>query len=166
MSCLKELRGFYDDGHVIHCRRWYNIIFLLDWVQDSILERSRRLRMASELNSIHRGPNGEITLQWIRMQLIRMTMSAQSWFVLSLAGALILQPSFYGLIFSQRCIYWYKCRSYIYCNRVALRHKNGVLLGWLVAEPAILLLGNWRRRECLQLMACLEHVIYGEMDSI
>lgn len=58
----------------------------LDWIQDSILERNRRLRNDREIATSLRGAHGEITQQWVWAQLLRLSSAGQSWFVVSLAG--------------------------------------------------------------------------------
>ena len=45
-----------------------------------------------------------------------------------------------------RCLYWLKCCHRVNCQWVAVGHQDGILFGWVVVEPAILLLGDWRRR--------------------
>lgn len=64
------------------------ILNVVDWIQDSILERNRRLRAAQQAKSAHRGPNGEITLPWIQAQIYKTFGAAQTWLVISLAGTL------------------------------------------------------------------------------
>ena len=63
-----------------------NAEFRIDWIEDSVLERNRRLRAAQQMDSTHRGPNGDITVYWIIAQIYRMFYAAQSWLVVSLAG--------------------------------------------------------------------------------
>lgn len=58
----------------------------VDWIQDSILERNRRLRAARQATSTQRGPNGEITFKWITAQVYKAFGAAQTWLVVSLAG--------------------------------------------------------------------------------
>ncbi|EJD02821.1 uncharacterized protein FOMMEDRAFT_107818 [Fomitiporia mediterranea MF3/22] len=67
----------------------YEDFTTIDWIEDSILERNRRLRIARRVEATHRGPNGEVTPSWIRAQVLRAFTASQSWFVVSLAGACI-----------------------------------------------------------------------------
>lgn len=59
----------------------------LDWIQDSILERNRRLKDAKELSDLRRGPKDRITLSWLRGHARKAISASQSWFVVSLVGA-------------------------------------------------------------------------------
>ena len=69
------------------CCRRYEDFTTIDWIQDSILERNRRIRHANEVYaSSHRGPHGEITRQWLRAQLRKAVDAGQTWFVVSLVG--------------------------------------------------------------------------------
>ena len=61
-------------------------ILRVDWIEDSILERKRRLRTSRAVESSHRGPNGEITLSWLWAQLLKAIVASQTWLVVSLAG--------------------------------------------------------------------------------
>jgi hypothetical protein len=38
-----------------------------------------------------------------------------------------------------------KCRVNIYRHRMAVRYQDGLLFGWVVVKPAILLLGDRER---------------------
>ena len=69
-------------------RRWKysNDATFVDWIQDSILERNRRLRAARQANATKRGPKGEITFPLIRAQVFKAVSAAQAWLVISLAG--------------------------------------------------------------------------------
>ncbi|GJE92775.1 Cl-channel protein [Phanerochaete sordida] len=79
-----------DDGDEdFELIRRYEDFTTIDWVQDSIIERNRRIRKSKELHSIHRGPRGEVTLRWIWVQLKRVLDAGQSWLVVSLVGACI-----------------------------------------------------------------------------
>ena len=62
------------------------IMPLPDWIQDSILERNRRLRTTRRVNATNRGPNGEITLAWVWAQMLKAVSAAQTWLVISVAG--------------------------------------------------------------------------------
>ncbi|KAG8977408.1 glycerol ethanol, ferric requiring protein [Tulasnella sp. 425] len=69
--------------------RRYEDFTTIDWIQDSILERNRRLRDDREIATSLRGAHGEITQQWVWAQLLRLSSAGQSWFVVSLAGICI-----------------------------------------------------------------------------
>jgi hypothetical protein len=57
-----------------------------DWIQDSILERNRRLRNARTIYSSRRGPNGEVTIPWLWTQFRKAVDTGQSWIVVSIVG--------------------------------------------------------------------------------
>ncbi|KAH9978994.1 voltage-gated chloride channel [Lactifluus volemus] len=59
----------------------------LDWIEDSILERSRRLREAKDVYASSRTSNGQITLSWLISQIRKLVVASQSWFVVSIVGA-------------------------------------------------------------------------------
>ncbi|KAH9040179.1 voltage-gated chloride channel [Lactarius pseudohatsudake] len=59
----------------------------IDWIEDSILERSRRLREARDVYASSRTANGRITLQWLISQVRQVVVASQSWFVVSIVGA-------------------------------------------------------------------------------
>ncbi|KAG8833649.1 glycerol ethanol, ferric requiring protein [Serendipita sp. 399] len=68
----------------------FTTIGMTDWIQDATLERNRRLRSLAELQpATARGPNGEITLLWFWRHIKKIAINSQSWFVVSLAGAII-----------------------------------------------------------------------------
>ncbi|KAL5523651.1 hypothetical protein ACEPAG_7824 [Sanghuangporus baumii] len=67
----------------------YEDFTTIDWIEDSILERNRRLRTAHRVDSTHRGPNGEITASWVWAQVLRALTASQTWLVVSLAGVCI-----------------------------------------------------------------------------
>ncbi|KAG8832491.1 glycerol ethanol, ferric requiring protein, partial [Serendipita sp. 400] len=70
--------------------RKYADFTTIDWMQDATLERNRRLRSLAELQpAAARGPNGEITTQWFWRHIKKVAINSQSWFVVSLAGAII-----------------------------------------------------------------------------
>ena len=62
---------------------------LQDWIQDSIVERNRRLRTARRLHSsyVGYGTRWEAALAWTWSKLTIFADGAQSWFVVSLVGA-------------------------------------------------------------------------------
>ncbi|THH05633.1 hypothetical protein EW145_g4647 [Phellinidium pouzarii] len=69
----------------------YEDFTTIDWIEDSILERNRRLRIAEHerVEQTYRGPNGEITLSWVWIQVLRAISASQTWLVVSLAGICI-----------------------------------------------------------------------------
>ncbi|THH14591.1 hypothetical protein EW146_g5756 [Bondarzewia mesenterica] len=67
--------------------RQYEDFTTIDWIEDSIIERNRRLRLAKHLQTSTRGPNGEITLRWLWSQIRKILSASQAWFVVSLVGA-------------------------------------------------------------------------------
>ncbi|KLO20320.1 Cl-channel protein [Schizopora paradoxa] len=67
----------------------YEDFTTIDWVQDSILERNRRLRTESRVATAHRGPNGEVTLSWTWSQALRAFNAVKTWLIVSLAGICI-----------------------------------------------------------------------------
>ncbi|KAJ7497777.1 Cl-channel protein [Mycena latifolia] len=81
-------RAELDDDELDQIRR-YEDFSTIDWIQDSILERNRRIRDARTVYSAHRGPRGEITAAWLWAQLRRAFDAGQTWFVVSLVGVCI-----------------------------------------------------------------------------
>ncbi|KAI5120350.1 hypothetical protein M0805_009425 [Coniferiporia weirii] len=68
----------------------YEDFTTIDWIEDSILERNRRLQTASRAKSRHRGPNGEISaFAWIWTQVLKAISASQTWLIVSLAGVCI-----------------------------------------------------------------------------
>ena len=59
---------------------------LSDWIEDSILERSRRLREARDVYASSRTSNGRITLRRLLSQVRKVLVASQSWFVVSIVG--------------------------------------------------------------------------------
>ena len=57
-----------------------------DWIQDSMLERNRRIRHAKTTYASHRGPHGEITMEWLWSQFRKVVDDGQVWFVVGLVG--------------------------------------------------------------------------------
>lgn len=68
--------------------RWFHScnLFILDWIQDSIIERNRRIRDADKSRTAYRGPNGEITPAWVWAQFWKLVTAGESWFVITLVG--------------------------------------------------------------------------------
>ncbi|KAI0302674.1 voltage-gated chloride channel [Russula brevipes] len=59
----------------------------IDWIEDSILERSRRLREARDVRASSRTTNGQATLSWLISHVRKLLVASQSWFVVSIVGA-------------------------------------------------------------------------------
>ncbi|OCH88114.1 Cl-channel protein [Obba rivulosa] len=82
--------GMQDDGEDDMERiRRYEDFTTIDWIQDSIIERNRRLRTAREIRTTNRGPRGEFTIPWLWSKLRMVTDAGQTWFVVSLVGMCI-----------------------------------------------------------------------------
>ncbi|KAJ3555645.1 hypothetical protein NM688_g2466 [Phlebia brevispora] len=69
--------------------RRYEDFTTIDWIQDSVVERNRRIRKAKELHSTHRGPRGELSARWLWVRFRKILDAAQSWIVVALVGACI-----------------------------------------------------------------------------
>ncbi|KAJ7594451.1 Cl-channel protein [Mycena floridula] len=69
--------------------RRYEDFSTIDWIEDSILERNRRVKKDRTLFSSARGPHGEITISWLWTQLRKAADAGQTWFVVSLVGVCI-----------------------------------------------------------------------------
>ncbi|EIW62694.1 Cl-channel protein [Trametes versicolor FP-101664 SS1] len=67
----------------------YEDFTTIDWIQDSIIERNRRLRTARRQSIPHRGPRGEVTLAWLWSRLQGIAHAGESWFVVTLVGIAI-----------------------------------------------------------------------------
>ncbi|KAK7473207.1 glycerol ethanol, ferric requiring protein [Stygiomarasmius scandens] len=76
------------DDELEQIRRYQDFV-TIDWIQDSILERNRRIRNARSLGDATRDPRGRITISWLWSQLRRAVDTGQSWFVVSLVGVCI-----------------------------------------------------------------------------
>ncbi|KAJ7282794.1 Cl-channel protein [Mycena rebaudengoi] len=77
-----------DDEELEQIRR-YEDFSTIDWIQDSILERNRRIRDERTLYATHRGPHGEVTVSWLWTQFRKTLDAGQTWFVVSLVGVCI-----------------------------------------------------------------------------
>lgn len=62
---------------------------LLDWIEDSILERNRRLREAEDVYASNTSANGRITLSWLITHARKLLAASQTWFVVTIVGELI-----------------------------------------------------------------------------
>ncbi|KAG2047130.1 hypothetical protein BDR06DRAFT_964310 [Suillus hirtellus] len=69
--------------------RRYEDFTTIDWIQDSIVERNRRIRNAKAAKVAYRGPSGEITPTWVWAQLWRFLRAGEPWLVISLVGIFI-----------------------------------------------------------------------------
>ncbi|KII92648.1 hypothetical protein PLICRDRAFT_37425 [Plicaturopsis crispa FD-325 SS-3] len=77
-----------DDDELEQIRR-YEDFTTIDWIQDGVLERNRRIRNAHTLYASHRGPHGEVTIPWLWSQLRKLSNAGQTWFVVSIVGVCI-----------------------------------------------------------------------------
>ncbi|GJJ06304.1 hypothetical protein Clacol_000495 [Clathrus columnatus] len=57
-----------------------------DWIEDSLLERNRRLRRFKQESEIGANAQATFSLHWIVFNLTRIFKSGQGWFIISLAG--------------------------------------------------------------------------------
>ena len=62
---------------------------MTDWIQDSIIERNRRIRLNNTVYSAHDEPNGRITFRWLWTQIRKIAVAGESWFVVSLVGTFL-----------------------------------------------------------------------------
>lgn len=71
--------------------RKYEDFTTIDWIQDAIIERNRRVRNARKLHTTYRGygSRGEAMLVWLWSRLRVLVNGGQSWFVVSLVGMCI-----------------------------------------------------------------------------
>ncbi|ESK90859.1 voltage-gated chloride channel [Moniliophthora roreri MCA 2997] len=83
-------RDGFDDDELEKIRR-YEDFTTIDWIEDSILERNRRIRTARGADETlsRRGSRSQMTLNWLQIQLRRAIDAGQSWFVVSLVGICI-----------------------------------------------------------------------------
>ncbi|KAF9050065.1 voltage-gated chloride channel [Panaeolus papilionaceus] len=77
-----------EDEELEEIRR-YEDFTTIDWIQDSFLERKRRLRNARNVYRPRRGPRGEGVLSSLWVQFRKAVDAGQSWFVISLIGICI-----------------------------------------------------------------------------
>ncbi|KAH8107789.1 chloride channel [Cristinia sonorae] len=71
-----------------HIKR-YRDFTTIDWIQDSIIERNRRIRKTRQLRGVQHEYQRTWTLGWLWLQLQRIGNAGQSWFVISLVGLCI-----------------------------------------------------------------------------
>ncbi|KAG2112083.1 chloride channel [Suillus clintonianus] len=69
--------------------RRYEDFTTIDWIQDSVVERNRRIRNAKAAKVAYRGPRGEITPTWVWAQFWRFLRAGEPWLVISLVGIFI-----------------------------------------------------------------------------
>ncbi|EIM81266.1 voltage-gated chloride channel [Stereum hirsutum FP-91666 SS1] len=65
----------------------YEDFTTIDWIEDSIIERNKRLRTSKHVYASSRGPNGEITLHWLWSKARKVMDACQTWVIVSLVGA-------------------------------------------------------------------------------
>ncbi|KAJ7212919.1 Cl-channel protein [Mycena pura] len=71
--------------------RTLELVVRLDWIQDSLLERSRRIRDSRTRYAPHqgRGPRGQVSVSWLWTETRKALDAGQTWFVVSLVGVCI-----------------------------------------------------------------------------
>ncbi|KAF9227018.1 Cl-channel protein [Gyrodon lividus] len=69
--------------------RRYEDFTTIDWIQDSIIERNRRIRDADKARTAYRGVHGEITPAWVWAQCWKLLTAGESWFMITLVGIFI-----------------------------------------------------------------------------
>ncbi|KAG8735124.1 glycerol ethanol, ferric requiring protein [Ceratobasidium sp. 414] len=74
-----------QDAEELEQIRRYEDFTTIDWIQDSILERNRRLRTSRDIQSSLRDSQGHINPSWMKAQIQKMVAAGQSWFVVSIA---------------------------------------------------------------------------------
>jgi len=63
-------------------------------MEDSMIERNRRLRKERQIQRVQRGLSGELSLTWIWTQTLKAARAGQGWFVVALAGVLLYLSDF------------------------------------------------------------------------
>ncbi|KAH7339880.1 Cl-channel protein [Rhizoctonia solani] len=84
----ESFRQLQDTEELEQLRR-YEDFTTIDWIQDSILERNRRLRTSRDIQSSLRDSQGRINSPWAKAQMQKLIASGQSWFVVGLVGICI-----------------------------------------------------------------------------
>ncbi|KEP51972.1 voltage-gated chloride channel protein [Rhizoctonia solani 123E] len=84
----EAFRQLQDTEELEQLRR-YEDFTTIDWIQDSILERNRRLRTSRDIQTSLRDSQGRINPPWVKAQVQKLIASGQSWFVVSLVGMCI-----------------------------------------------------------------------------
>ncbi|KAG9124943.1 glycerol ethanol, ferric requiring protein [Ceratobasidium sp. 392] len=77
-------RQLHDAEELEQIRR-YEDFTTIDWIQDSILERNRRLRASRDIQTSLRDSRGHINPSWMKAQMQKIVAAGQSWFVVSIA---------------------------------------------------------------------------------
>ncbi|KAI5889245.1 uncharacterized protein SCHCODRAFT_02633974 [Schizophyllum commune H4-8] len=77
-----------DEGQELEQIRRYEDFTTIDWVQDAILERNRRIRAERQLNEALHNGRGRMGI-WLYAQARRALNASQSWLVVSLVGICI-----------------------------------------------------------------------------
>ncbi|QRV79660.1 ClC voltage-gated chloride channel protein [Ceratobasidium sp. AG-Ba] len=83
-----DFRQLQDAEELEQIRR-YEDFTTIDWIQDSILERNRRLRTSRDIQTSLRDAKGHINPLWMKAQMQKLVAAGQSWFVVSIAGLCI-----------------------------------------------------------------------------
>ncbi|KAG9101548.1 glycerol ethanol, ferric requiring protein [Ceratobasidium sp. 370] len=74
-----------QDAEELEQIRRYEDFTTIDWIQDSILERNRRLRTSRDIQTSLRDSRGHINPSWMKAQIQKLVAAGQSWFVVSIA---------------------------------------------------------------------------------
>ncbi|KAJ1304852.1 hypothetical protein OPQ81_005985 [Rhizoctonia solani] len=82
------LRQLPDTEELEQLRK-YEDFTTIDWIQDSILERNRRLRTSRDIQTSLRDSRGRINPPWAKAQIQKLIAAGQSWFVVGLVGMCI-----------------------------------------------------------------------------
>ncbi|KAF8647110.1 hypothetical protein AX16_006942 [Volvariella volvacea WC 439] len=87
-----------QDDELERIRR-YEDFTTIDWIEDSVRERRRRIENARTLYASRRGPHGEVTFSSIWSQFRKVVDAGQSWFVVTLVGVCIgLNAAFISIV--------------------------------------------------------------------
>ena len=103
----------------------YEDFTTIDWIQDSILERNRRINKAQTVYSEERGPHGEVTISWLWAQLRKIVDAGQTWFVVSLVGGSQPKASLHSTLmvnYFGRNMHRVERSSHIHHNRMVIRY--------------------------------------------
>ncbi|KAI0688187.1 Cl-channel protein [Cytidiella melzeri] len=77
------------DAEELEDIRSYEDFTTIDWIQDSVIERNRRIRKSRQLHTTHRGGRGALTFWWLWSKVKNLLDAGQSWFVVTLVGLVI-----------------------------------------------------------------------------
>lgn len=99
---MTRIRATRDVNHVTKHHRYCYLGILhpsppltrasLDWIEDSILERNRRLREAKVLYASRSRTNDRLTFSWFISHIRKLLVASQSWFVVSIVGESLCAP--------------------------------------------------------------------------